>query len=127
MTTAALQAEGFLVTPLQYTSDYTHNDTRAPDYAVLDTCDPMLLKRVMGTRPDLALQTTCRALIHGNETGATLCITDPYQTWQERALLAPLSAIVAELNGRLWSAYLRVVLAAVPISSDPAQSNTALV
>ncbi|MBI3960628.1 MAG: hypothetical protein HY328_17605 [Chloroflexi bacterium] len=114
-TAAALQAEGFHVTQLGEPEAYANGKAAQPAYAILDACDPALLKHSISTRPDLSLMTTCRAVICSNGTGATLCISDPYQTLGKSAQTPSLAGIVQELNGRLWSAYLRVVLAAAEL------------
>lgn len=106
-TATALQAEGFTVTPIASPANPTLNAAERQPYVVMDVCHPALLEQAVKERPDLALQTACRAVVRSRGTGSTVCISDPYQSAGATAL----PAVVADLNGRLWSAYLRVVLA----------------
>ena len=107
-TAAALRAEGFAVVSLALPAQAARNGRGTQDYAVMDVCDPALLEQVLKTRPDFALQAACRAVVHSRGKGSTVCITDPCQS----VGAAMLPTVIDELNGRLWSAYLRVVAAA---------------
>ena len=107
-TAAALRAEGFTVFPLIHPAQAARNGRGTQEYAVMDVCDPALLEQALKVRPDFALQAACRAVVHRRGAGSTVCITDPCQS----VGAAMLPAVIDKLNGRLWSAYLRVVAAA---------------
>ncbi len=114
-TTSALRAEGFTVTPLAHPANVASNGRGTQDYLVMDVCDPELLEQAVQVRPDFALQASCRAVVHSRGKGSTVCISDPYQS----VGAATVPAIAGDLNGRLWSAYLRVVLEGDPLSHEP--------
>ena len=113
VTAQALQAEGFSVTQIDKPKPQTNGKVEPFVYAILDACDLALFEKSISFRPDLGLLTTCRAVICANEKGITLCISDPYQTLGQAGGMPPLDGIIEELNGRLWSVYLRVILSTV--------------
>jgi uncharacterized protein (DUF302 family) len=106
-TIAALQAAGFEIitsVDMQPLTEDNHLHT------ILQVWDPVLARRVLQEEPALSMFLPFNVAVVGNGADAsTVCMPDPIQLFQSLKS-ATMQEIARDLNGRLWGAYLHVVI-----------------
>lgn len=106
-TTAALQAAGFEI----ITSVDVHPlaEDNHP-HTILGVWDPALDRRRLQEEPELSLFLPFNVAVLGNgPASSTVCMPDPIQLFHP-VKSALIEGVARDLNGRIWGAYLHVVV-----------------